>query len=128
MVVHLWPDIEHEIRVFSVTRVTILVCELKLIFTEPENYFLLCLTDENKLDPFLARCQWMDFLLLTYSNFIFFLIFNWKYKILEMCINRYLTYTPKILAVSHDDHCQGQLAYASGLIRVQIKCILRKSD
>ena len=34
-----------------------------------------------------------------------------------MCINRYSTYTPKILAECHRDHCQGQLAHASGLKR-----------
>ena len=105
-----------------------IVCELKLIFTEPENYFLLCLTDKNKLDLILARCQQIDFFVsyrLKFQIFPNFLIFIQNIK---MCINRYSTYTLKILAESHRDHCQGQLAHASGLKWVQIKCILRKSD
>ena len=102
-----------------------IVCELKLIFTEPENYFLLCLTEKNKFDLILARCQQIDFFVtyrLEFQNFPRFFNFYSKHQ------NVYQTYTLKILAESHRDHCQGQLAHASGLKWVQIKCILRKSD
>ena len=60
-----------------------IVCELKLIFTEPENYFLLCLTEKNKLDLILARCQQIDFFVtyrLEFQNFPKFFNFYSKHR------------------------------------------------
>ena len=66
-----------------------IVCELKLIFTEPENYFLLCLTEKNKFDLILARCQQIDFLLVIDSNFNFFKIFQFLFKTSKCVSNLY---------------------------------------